>query len=469
MTEPSAALVSEPDVGEVLRYVVPTGMLGGGFSEDLFAEAVATGIDFVAIDSGSTDGGPNNLGDDIPFNSRAANKRDIAILVRETRRAGIPLLIGSAGGSGGNANLAYIREIVLEVAREEGLHFTLATIQAEPDRDVLIEKYRAGRIRPLDPAPEIDEGTLRDTTRIVAMMGPEPFQQALRDGADVVVAGRSSDAALVSAIPLMRGFEPGLVWHASKIAECGGAAVTQMTRPEGMIVEIARDRFTLTPVSPDQSVSPVSIASHALYETANPLQMLEPGGVMLLDEVKYEQIDERSVTVTGSRFEPMPYTVKLEGATRVGYRSAVLGGVTDPVILRDWETWFERAKAAGEFNARRSLGDEVVDACRITYKVYGRNAVLGPNESRSFVNDHEVGVFIDVVADDQETAHGVVSVVSHTIHHFAVPQWNGLVSNLAFPVAPYEMDLGSAFTWSLNHVVELDDPLELFDITLEEI
>lgn len=464
MTQPSAHQTSDS-----IRYVVPTGMLGGGFTEEYFNAAVEDGADFVAIDSGSTDGGPNNLGDDIPFNSRPANKRDVALMLRATRRAGIPLLIGSAGGSGGNANLAYIRDIVLEIANEEGLHFNLATIQAEPDRDALVEKYRAGRIAPLDPAPEIDETTLTDTKRIVAMMGPDPIQQALRDGADVVVAGRSSDAALLAAIPLMRGFDPGLVWHAAKIAECGGAAVTQMTRPEGMQVRIDRDSFTLTPVSPDQSVSPTSVASHALYETSNPTYMLEPGGAMVLDDVEYTQADERSVTVTGSRFDSLPYTVKLEGAAHVGYRSAVLGGVTDPTILRDWDTWFERAKEGGLYNTRRALGDEAVDACAITYKVYGKNAVLDVRESRTFANDHELGVFIDVVGPDQETAHGVASIVSHTIHHFAVPEWNGLVSNFAFPIAPFEMDLGSAFTWALNHVVELDDPLEFFPITHEEV
>ena len=41
------------------------------------------------------------------------------------------------------------------------------------------------------------------------MMGPEPFQKALEDGADVVIAGRASDAAIYAAIPLMQGPMPG--------------------------------------------------------------------------------------------------------------------------------------------------------------------------------------------------------------------------------------------------------------------
>src|SRR5699024_8236110 len=95
-------------------------------------------------------------------------------------------------------------------------------------------KFEDGKITPLDPAPEITTDTLRDTHRIVAMMGPEPFQEAVTNGADVVLAGRASDAGLMAAIPLMKGIHPGLAWHAAKIVECGGAAVTQMIKPEGM-------------------------------------------------------------------------------------------------------------------------------------------------------------------------------------------------------------------------------------------
>src|SRR5699024_11616807 len=52
-------------------------------------------------------------------------------------------------------------------------------------------KFEDGKITPLDPAPEITTDTLRDTHRIVAMMGPEPFQEAVTNGADVVLAGRA--------------------------------------------------------------------------------------------------------------------------------------------------------------------------------------------------------------------------------------------------------------------------------------
>ncbi|MEE2522444.1 acyclic terpene utilization AtuA family protein [Pseudarthrobacter sp. J75] len=452
-----------------LKYLVPVGGLGGGFTEEHFTAALTADLDFIAVDSGSTDGGPSALGQDHFLTSRGAMKRDLRLLIKATRQLDIPLLVGSSGGSGGNKNLEGVWEIVREIAEEEKLSFRTALIPSEPDRATLVRKFREGRIKPLRPAPPINESTLTDTHRIVAMMGPEPFIEALQGGADVVLGGRSSDAAFIAAVPLMRGMSPGPAWHAAKIMECGGAAVTQMVKPEGMICTLTDEYFELEPVSPEQSCSPLSVAAHALYETSNPVVMVEPGGIMNLKEARYEAVSDRAVRVWGSRFDAAPYTVKLEGAALQGYRSASLGGITDPTILRDFDKWFEAAKGGADFTLRRGLGDELADQCSVTYRVYGRNAVLGANETREFGNDHEAGVLIDVLAPTQEMANSAIKTLSHTILHYAVPQWHGLVSNLAFPFSPHDFDLGPSYSFVLNHVVELDDPMELYSIRYEEV
>lgn len=456
-------------------YISPVGMLGGGFTEKYFVDACENNpIDFIAIDSGSSDGGAIHLGADLPFNSRGALKRDLQILVKTARRLDVPLLVGSCGGSGGNFNLNYVADIVREIAREEELSFTLATIQAEPDREFLLERYRAGRFLPLANAPQIDESVLTDTHRIVAMMGPEPFTAALAAGADVVLAGRSSDAALFSAIPLQMGLPSGLVWHAAKIMECGGAAVAQMTKPEGMLCTVTEDYFELEPVSPDQTCTTTSIASHALYETSNPYRMAEPGGAMVLDDVQYEQWTNRVVRVRGSVFEPAPYTVRLEGAGLVGYRAQVFGGITDPAILGDLDAWLASAKQGAYDSALRTYGQETMDSCNIQYHVYGRGAVapMHPKPTGEADVDRasdEVALLLMVTAPDEETAAAVAYQMGHTILHYPVPQWSGLVSNLAFPHTPHVTRLGPVYNFVLNHAVELDDPSEIFPLQLEEV
>lgn len=451
-----------------IRYLSPTGVLGVGFSEEHFRAALSRELAFIGCDAGSTDGGPANLGGNKPFFSRAAIKRDLRILLLGARSIDVPLLIGSCGGSGGNWNLNWVWEIVEEIAREEALHFRTAIIQSEPPREALIQKFRDGRIRALDPAPALDETVLRDADHIVAMMGAEAYVAALEGGADVVLAGRSTDAAIFAAIPVARGFPAGLCWHAAKIMECGGAAVVTMEKPEGMICTITHEDFTLEPVSPVQQCSPLSVAAHALYETADPYRMLEPGGEIDLTEAQYEAVDERKVRVRGSAFRPMPYTVKLEGATSIGYRAMVLGGVRDPVILEQFDSWFEGLKDHIAENVEAVYGTSIRGQYEIHYKVYGRSGVLGEREPNVSAG-HEIGLLMVTLAQTQEVAYAIAGQAAHMVLHHAVPQWEGLLSNLAFPVAPHFWNLGEAYRFVLNHVVELDHPLELHPIRYEDL
>lgn len=452
-----------------IRYLSPTGILGVGFSESHFRAALSRDLAFIGCDAGSTDGGPANLGGNKPFFSRAAIKRDLRILVIGAREIKVPLLIGSCGGSGGNWNLNWVREIVQEIAREENLHFRTAIIEAEPPREVLLQKFREGKMRALDPAPAIDASVLRDADHIVAMMGAEAYVAALEGGADVVLAGRSTDAAIFAAIPVARGFPPGLCWHAAKIMECGGAAVVKMDKPEGMICTITDEHFTLEPVSPTQQCSPLSVAAHALYETADPYRMLEPGGEMDLTDARYEAINDREVRVQGSKFRPMPYTVKLEGATRIGYRAMVLGGVRDPVILEQFESWLGGLKAHIAENVEAVYGPSIRGQYEIHYKIYGQSGVLGDREPYPERIGNEIGLLMVTLAQTQEVAYAIAGQAAHMVLHHSVPQWEGLLSNLAFPIAPHFWNLGEAYKFVLNHVVELENPLELHPIRYEEI
>jgi hypothetical protein len=103
-------------------------------------------------------------------------------------------------------------------------HVARSCERGDTSADVLETLRVAGRIRPLEPAGELAADTLRGCSHIVGLMGHEPIAGALTDGADLVLAGRATDTALSAALPLLRGFPPGPVWHAAKIAECGTPA-----------------------------------------------------------------------------------------------------------------------------------------------------------------------------------------------------------------------------------------------------
>ena len=88
---------------------------------------------------------------------------------------------------------------------------------------------RDGRIAPLSPAPDITDEALARTENIVALAGAEQINAALDTGADIVLCGRATDTAIVSALPLKRGEHAGAAWHGAKIAECGALCSTDPT------------------------------------------------------------------------------------------------------------------------------------------------------------------------------------------------------------------------------------------------
>ena len=113
------------------RMVSTSGLLGYGFPEASLKACLARDPHMIGVDGGSTDPGPYYLGSGKPLNSRMAMKRDIRLMLMGAVSHRIPLVIGSCGGAGGAPHLALTVDIVREIAREEGLHFKLAVIEAE--------------------------------------------------------------------------------------------------------------------------------------------------------------------------------------------------------------------------------------------------------------------------------------------------------------------------------------------------
>jgi hypothetical protein len=452
-----------------MRYISPTGMIGSGFVESSFKRVLEADPHFIGCDGGSTDDGPYQLGAGKPMFARQACKRDLRILIGAALDKRIPLLVGSCGGAGGRINLEWTWEIVQEIAREQGHHFKAAVIDSEPPRDYLLKKFREGRIRPLDPAPPLDEKALREADHVVCMMGVEPFQEALDNGAQVVLAGRSSDTSIFAALPVKAGFPPGLAWHAAKILECGAAAVTNRFTPDGMLCTIRQDEFIIEPANPQMRCTPSSVAAHTLYENADPFLLYEPSGALETDKATYEAVDDRCVRVRGSGFRKLPYTIKLEGAKMIGYQSIVIGGVRDPVILGQLDDWITSMRQRIIERIDSIFGEDMKSKYHMNLRVYGRDGVMGPREPEPARIGHEVCLLLDFLADDQETAHTMAASGGHIALHHPVPEWHGLISGVAFPYAPHVIDRGPVYSFMINHVVEPATPMEPFRIDYRRI
>lgn len=453
---------------EEIRILSPTGVCGSGFVEASFEKALANKPDFIGCDAGSTDPGPSHLGAGLPAFPREAVKRDLRLMLLGARRLKVPLLIGSAGTAGGDPHLAWFLAILKEIAAAENLNFKLAVIHAEQDKAYLKERLREGRIKPLAPAPEFDAAVIDRSAHIVGMMGAEPYMRALDAGADVIVAGRSSDTAIFAALPVMRGFPAGMAWHMAKILECGAAAVVNRKTPDCMFAWVRKDHFVVEAPDAELRCTPQSIASHSLYENADPFRLVECSGTLDLTDSRYEALSTRAVKVSGSAFVPAErYTVKLEGAEQAGYQSVVIGSVRDPFIIRQIDDWTARLIDKIHARVKMVYGDRLKPADYfINIRIYGKNGTMGPLEPVKEIRSHELCLLIEVTAPTQDFASSIAGIVRHQGLHLPIPEWSGLITALACPYNPAHLDRGAVYRFNVNHVVEPDDPYEMFPMEL---
>ncbi len=70
--------------------LVPTGMLGGGFSPATITRGLCLGADVIAVDGGSTDSGPYYLGAGVAKTAEEAVRRDLRLLLAAANSARIP-------------------------------------------------------------------------------------------------------------------------------------------------------------------------------------------------------------------------------------------------------------------------------------------------------------------------------------------------------------------------------------------
>jgi len=447
------------------RVLSTTAILGYGFPVASFEEGMARNPHLIAVDAGSTDPGPYYLGAGISFTDRGAVKRDLELMLAAGTARGIPVVIGSAGGSGGDRHLAWCRDIVLEIAREKNLHFCMAVIHAEIPKDTVRKAMKRGKVKPLEPAPELTEQNLEDTVSIVAQMGIEPIIKALDKGAQVVLAGRCYDPAVFAAPAVRAGFDRGLAIHMGKILECASIAATPGSGSDCMFGYLRHDSFDLEPLNPIRKCTTLSVAAHTLYEKTNPYILPGPGGHLDLRETKFEQVSEHIARVRGSRFIPSnPYAVKLEGARRIGYRTVSIAGARDPVMLAriDEITEGVRDRVKDNFKSAGFHYD-------LLFNIYGRDGVMGDLEPNPIVEGHEIGIVIEAVSDTQAHADTICAAARSTMLHYGYQGRRATAGNLAFPYSPSDFHAGEVFVFSVYHLLETEDPCALFPMEIEQV
>jgi hypothetical protein len=222
-----------------------------------------------------------------------------------------------------------------------------------------------------------------------AYIGAFPLAEALAAGADVVIAGRSTDTALALA-PMIHRFH----WNAGEwdrlaagtiaghIIECGAQctggncqvdwqSIPQMENIGYPIVEAEPDgSFTVTKHPPAGGrVHSDTIKEQLLYELGDPKNYITPDCVADFTSVRLEDTGPDRVRVSGIRGGPRPDTLKLSISYSSGWKAT-------GTLVYSWPQALEKAQAAGRI-VRARLAQLGLTFEEIHTEYLGAGACLG--------------------------------------------------------------------------------------------
>ncbi|QIP05800.1 DUF4387 family protein [Bradyrhizobium symbiodeficiens] len=394
----------------IYRVVSACAALGYGYPRESLQAALRGRIDAIICDAGSIDAGPYFLGTGTDYFEADAIKADYRHMVEAGRRIGCPVVIGSSGMAGGNRNLDRMIEIAKEVFSELAIRDSkVAVIRSELDPDIVLKEYRKGALQPTGVGPDLDEDELRGSI-IVGQMGVHPLISALDAGAQFIFAGRSCDSALFASDMIRRGIDAGLAYHVGHVLESGALACEPGSPSDCLVAEIYDDGTAIF-VAPNsvRRCTAHSIAAHSLYQQSHPQLQYYPEGVLTLEKTQFFSRDSRSAGIRSSRFmrtgRLWPWSIKLEGAFRIGARKVSLIGI-DPS-----------------------------DAVKVPSDMllYGRNGVqAGPVEG----SEVELGIIVETAASTRDKAIMLARMISHHLAHHGYAGRKTSTGNLAYPLSP---------------------------------
>ncbi len=235
---------------------------------------------------------------------------------------------------------------VEEVADRLGLSPSVAAITGDDLAPRFHDLVAAGQTFPnLDTGEEIGH---RAGMVLVAnaYLGGWGISEALGRGADIVVTGRVTDAALVVGTAAWRHGWGRTDWNqlagavaAGHVIECGAQAtggnysffteIDDLTVPGFPWAEVYEDGTSIIgkPDGTGGEVSVGTVTSQLLYEIGSE-RYHNPDVTTRFDSLRVEQIGKDRVRLWGARGEPPPETLKVAAAFPGGFRNSIMIGLT---------------------------------------------------------------------------------------------------------------------------------------------
>jgi hypothetical protein len=161
--------------------------------------------------------------------------------------------------------------------------------------------------------------------------------------------------------------------------------------------------------NPTRRCTAYSIAAHSLYEESHPQLQFYPEGVLAMEKTQFFSKDGRVAGIRNSRFvragKPWPWSIKLEGARRLGARKVSLISI-DPADL---------------------------SKIPANILVYGRNGVQPASVEGA---QRELGVIVETTAKTEAAAVFLASLLTHYLIHYGYPGRKATAGNIAYPLSP---------------------------------
>jgi hypothetical protein len=251
-------------------------------------------------------------------------------------------VVSNAGG----LNPAGCAEAVAEVGERLGLSPRIAYVAGDDLVPRWEELTAAGHAFPnLDTGETLaDRGV--DVVTANAYLGVWGIVEALERGADIVVTGRVTDAAVVAAPAAWRFGWKRTDWDqlagaivAGHVIECGGQATGGNYSFFSEVPSVERVGFPIAEIEPDGSsvitkhpghggqVSVGTVTSQLLYEIGGP-RYLNPDVTSRFDTIRLTQEAPDRVRITGTRGEPPPDTLKVAINFQGGFRNSFVFAIT---------------------------------------------------------------------------------------------------------------------------------------------
>jgi len=301
----------------------------------------------------------------------------------------------------GNANPEAAAQRTLAIGKELGIDGLRVAVVLGDD---LLEYTDAAKIINATPIEGTEfTGDSSDLHAANAYLGAQPVADALALGVDIVLVGRTTDAALVVG-PLLHEFQ----WSADdydKLAcgtvaghllECGGQVTGGYFADPGFksvphlhqlgfpIAEIDHHGGIIVGKADDTGgiVSKATVTEQLLYEVHDPSAYLTPDVTVDLTSVRLEEVAPNRIRVTGCKGRPPPTSLKVTV-------SADGGWLAEAEISYAGINALARAQLAASTIKERLQILSINEQCRI--ELLGAGAVHDNDESERFARSNTTG------------------------------------------------------------------------------